>query len=231
MNEARDLYRLQEIELEIARTGQSLERAGRELGESDALKKGRLELESAREELGALEKKQRSLEWQIADLEAKLSSHEKDLYSGRVKNPKELLGLEREVGELRKKKDALETEILEIMDDVESRASGARELEERYLELERVWTKEQDALKSEIEALRGRLEDLEQKRVRAVSALGPGVLGLYEETKRRCGMAVARVEQGTCLGCHLSLTLADLKKARSGEFTRCSHCGRILYVE
>ena len=40
----------------------------------------------------------------------------------------------------------------------------------------------------------------------------------------------ARVEQGICRGCRISLPTTDLQQARSGKLVQCSSCGRILFL-
>ncbi|MDI6814491.1 MAG: hypothetical protein QMC90_00160 [Dehalococcoidales bacterium] len=39
------------------------------------------------------------------------------------------------------------------------------------------------------------------------------------------GTAVAKVEQGLCRGCRISLSTAKLQQARSGSLVQCSSCG------
>lgn len=231
MFEARDLYSLQKIEQEIARTRQSLDEATRRLGETEELKTARLAAEQGRGELQDLEKKKRAAEYELADTEGKLSVQENELYSGRIRNPKELMNLEREVRDLRAKKDKLETEVLGLMEALDMKTAALKELEEHYFAVERAWQEAQDNLKAEIALMEHKFEELGRRRGEVASSIDPGVLALYEDIKRRSVVAVARVERGVCLGCHLDLTLADLQKVRSGEITRCSHCGRILYLE
>ena len=42
--------------------------------------------------------------------------------------------------------------------------------------------------------------------------------------------AVARVEQGICQACRISLSASGLQHARSGQPVQCGTCGRILYI-
>jgi predicted nucleic acid-binding Zn-ribbon protein len=51
--------------------------------------------------------------------------------------------------------------------------------------------------------------------------------------RRRRGVAVVRVERGTCLGCRLTVPTVVLQRARSGTNpnpVQCPSCERMLYV-
>ena len=58
-------------------------------------------------------------------------------------------------------------------------------------------------------------------------------LGTYEELRRvKQGLAVAKLVQGRCDGCRISLPVSAQQKARAGQkLATCSNCGRILYVD
>ena len=65
----------------------------------------------------------------------------------------------------------------------------------------------------------------------AISAeIEPQVLEIYHELRKRKGIAVARVEQGTCRGCQIALPASNLQQVKSGNLVRCNTCERILYL-
>ena len=53
---------------------------------------------------------------------------------------------------------------------------------------------------------------------------------VYQDLKKHKGTAVAKVEQGICHGCRISLPISELQQTRSGSLVRCSSCGRILFL-
>ena len=75
-----------------------------------------------------------------------------------------------------------------------------------------------------------RLLEFDKARKLLMSEVGSQALEVYEWTKTRKGQAVARVEQGTCQGCRISLPMNELQQARTGKLVQCSSCGRILYL-
>jgi predicted nucleic acid-binding Zn-ribbon protein len=230
MSVAKQLYELQELDLEIDSQEQALARATSQLGESQALLRARDQLQSEQKRLEELRRKQHSAEDEIEDISTKLAPAEKKLFSGDIKNPKELSSLQHEVEVLKAKRNQMEEKALEIMEQVEldetSVAGTSRELEKVQAE----WQRQQQALADSIARLKAVLADLKGKRQLILGELSPQVVKLYEGLKKERGTAVARVEQGICRGCRISLPTTELQQARSGNLVKCSSCGRILFL-
>ena len=53
----------------------------------------------------------------------------------------------------------------------------------------------------------------------------------YNRFRKQKGLAVARVEQGTCRGCRISLSTAELQRVKGNKLIMCSSCGRILFID
>ncbi len=97
MGIAKPLYQRQEVELEIESNEQALAQIASQLGESQAVVRTQAKLKSEQQQLEELGRQQHSAEWEIEDLVNKLTPAEDKLYSGRIKNPKELANLQHEV--------------------------------------------------------------------------------------------------------------------------------------
>ena len=70
-----------------------------------------------------LQKAQHDLEWVIEDLTGKINKAQDELYSGRIRNPKELSNLEQEVAALKASRSGKEDEAIELMEQLESTGS------------------------------------------------------------------------------------------------------------
>lgn len=225
------LYNLQELEQAIDTQERAISVAKAKLGESPQLVRAREGLTSAHEHLAQLRLRRERAEWQVADLEAKIKDINARLYSGRVTNPKELMNLNTELAGLRRQKDQAETEALELIEETEQATHTLRDAERNYAEVEKLWQAEQADLAHEIATHEKELERLRTERQGLVVQLAPRDLELYESTKKRKGKAVARVEQGTCGGCRISLSWAKLQQARANRPVTCDNCGRLLFME
>ena len=230
MTVARQLYELQEIDLEITDEERRLEQAVSRLGRDDVIVAAQEELNAAKKTLEELQKQQRTLEREIDDLASKIRAGNDELYSGRVKNPKELSNLQREIELLKAKDDRLETEDLELMEQVESVDAGVAELVGKLEKVSAEWRREQEQLSKEKTSLESSLSDLKQKRQALAAGFDPKTVALYDGLRKNKGFAVARVEQGICRGCRISMPSSELQQARSGGLVQCSSCNRILYL-
>jgi predicted nucleic acid-binding Zn-ribbon protein len=210
--------RLAEIRLILSRNPE-LEKAQSEETEACQLQEAcRLALRKAEEET-------RHQQQRISDTDAML-------YSGTVRNPKELQDLEAEAASLRRFLTTLEERQLQAMmaaEESESAVSAARECC-RKLERDRAALSE--TLSAERTGLESEVDKLSAQREAAVAAVSPADLELYQSLRKsKRGLAVVRLEAEACAGCGVSPSSARVDSARSGQdIVQCGNCGRILYL-
>ena len=230
MTVTKQLYRLQEVDLEIESGKRALEQVTSQLGESQAVIETQKQLELEQKRLEESSRRQRSAEWEIDDIATKLAVAEEQLFSGRVKNPKELTNLQHEVEAFQARRDQLEEQALEIIDQVEQSEARVAEINSELETLKADWQRQQKQLTDEMERLRAALADLGTKRQLLIGEIDPPTFDFYQHLRKGKGIAVARVEQGICRGCRISLPTTDLQQARGGKLVQCSSCGRILFL-
>lgn len=232
MKPAHLLYALQQVDVEMASHAARLREIEAILASDQALREAHAALEAARKRLLQAQVRQRDLELEAQKLASELQATEAQLYGGRVRNPKELEGLEKKVQNLKKRRAALEDQVLEAMLASEEADTAARENEAalRRLEAERAATCE--ALTREREDLTARLEALKRRRETLVAGMPAGDLQAYEALRTRRGSRpVALVQGKACQECGIALPTAVLQRAREGtELIRCPNCDRILCV-
>ena len=230
MSVTQRLYELQTVDLELESQEQALGRLEGQLGESEAVTTLRRRLDAESERLEELRRNQHSLEWEIDDIAGKITKGEEELYSGRIKNPKELASLQQDMVMLKGRRGELEDGVLEIMEQVEAATSNIATLGGELETLEAEWRRRQQELMAELAELKTLLVSLRKKREELTAGIDRDIVSFYEELRQQKGTAVAGVEQGICRGCRLSLSNAELQRARSGNLMQCSSCGRILFL-
>jgi len=230
MSVAKQLYQLQELDLEIDSDELALKQKASQLGEDQVLIRARDKLAAEQQRLDTLGHQQHSVEWEIDDLVSKIATVEEQLYSGRITNPKELANLQHEVNVLKANRDQLENKALEIMDQVELAVADVAATKNELKRLEMEWQNQQQQLSTEIDRLESELSDLKQKRRIISDGADAQAITLYEKIRKQRGQAMAKVEQGICRGCRISLPSSELQQARSGNPVQCSSCGRILFL-
>jgi len=230
MTITKQLYQLQELDIELEQTEQSLSLKTSQLGKREALDNARSRLASERQHLDKLKHERHNAEWEVDDLLNKIAAAEKQLYGGRITNPKELSSLQHEINTMKAKRDQLENKALEIIEQAETAEQSVTDASTEYEKLEGEWLRQQQQLTDEIELLKKNLANLTEKRQQLVEQIEPPAVELYERIRQQKKQAVAKVEQGICRACRISLSASALQKARSGQPVQCGSCGRILFI-
>jgi hypothetical protein len=228
---ARQLFQLQELELALEGNEQSQVKIGAQLGESQDVVKARARRDAEQKHIEELAKQQKTTEWEIEDLTVKIKAIEKKLYEGRIFNSKELSSLQTEAEDFKKRRSGLEDKALEVMEQTDAARKALLKLAEEVGLLEARWQDQQKQLHSELEQLKTNQVDLEGKKQALLVQIEAGAVEIYRDLrKRKAGIAVAKIEQGTCKGCRITLPNSDLQQAKGSGLVRCNSCGRILYL-
>jgi predicted nucleic acid-binding Zn-ribbon protein len=231
MSQAQQLYRLQQIDSEIRQKKARLGEVLRLQQESQALRAARLRAETAAASLHRAQAKLNDLNLELGTVSNKARRTDDRLYSGNVKNPKELADLQAELEALGRRRAALEDEVLEAMIVLEDGQAEQEAAAGELRAMEDAWGTRLAELKVEGEELALRLHDLAGERSRQTAMVDDVLLAEYDElARRKGGVAVAVLRDNSCQGCHVSLSATVLKRAERGELLRCPNCDRILFL-
>ncbi|MFH1650745.1 MAG: hypothetical protein ABID87_01390 [Chloroflexota bacterium] len=230
MNTPRQLYELQELDLEIAAQEKQRQEMQARVGDRRELDAARNRLEKAAAGLAELKKQQRSQENESKDLATKIAEVEKRLYGGKINNPKELSSLQQEDNLLRQRHDQQETAALELLERAEAEETALAKGEGEYREMERGWQERQQRLTAELKETEAKLEKLKEQRAGTAAVVDPATLEFYENLRQNKGEAVAQVAQGICRACRISLSSSQIQQVRGGVLAHCNSCGRILFL-
>ena len=231
MNLGKQLYDLQQIDFDLESKAELLGRVNSQLSEDKALVEAKAEAEIKQEHLAELEKKQKAEEWAIEDLQAKTSPLQKKLDTGAIRNPKELLSMQQQVEQLKQQLREGEDRVLELMTQIENLQKEMASMTNHVRKLEGEWQKKRGALLAEQAELTMVIDIAEKRRGELTANIEPAHLELYETLRtKRQGQAVAKVEQGRCQGCRITLPVSELGRARIGGLVQCSSCERVLYL-
>lgn len=190
---------------------------------------GLVEIGAQRDEVA---RRQKRAEDELAAVEAKITEIEGRLYSGAISIPRELQAMQAEVESLRRRRSSLEDLVLEAM--------GEREPLEAEIDRLEGLRKAQDV---EGGRLRGVIAETEATidaelsreaaaREAAAASLPADLATLYERLRSQLGgVAAARLVNGRCGGCHLTLATTELDRIRHeppDALIRCEQCSRLL---
>lgn len=230
MSEIPLLYHLQEIDTEFREKKQRLTEVLRAQKETEALLVARQRLETAVAALKKWQTQHKELSLELESLTTKAKRSEDRLYSGNVKNPKELSDLQHEIQALGRRRAALEDEILEVMimmEDAQAEHDTAADA------LTTIETQRQHSLKGlqrEQKVLALRLHELTGQRQQYITRISADNLAQYNQlSQKRGGVAVAGLKGNMCMGCRLTVSAHKVMEANEGKKVYCGGCGRILY--
>jgi uncharacterized protein len=210
------LLDVQAVDDELARIAQHrkrLEQAG-DIAAAEAERSGlrrtaadrRGELEDLRARIGRVESDVRTVEQRLERDRGRLAS---------TSSPKDAQGLEQEIASLRRRREALEDDELELMEAVESIEAAAAEVATAL-----------QAVEDRVAALRTDRDDalagLEQQAAEAlarreavVAELPADLIALYDRQRTRYGIGAARLVGTVSQGSNMALTGADLAEVRA----------------
>lgn len=160
--------------------------------------------------------------------EQKLDQEERRLFAGGL-SAKEAEHLRQEVEMLRRRSSEAETQILELMEQREQAQQQLVERQRRRDEAESTKSGLENRIQEEWKAIDAEIALHEAKKAEIVPLISPELLELYEQLRpTKEGVAVGRLAEGICGGCHLALSAAEQTEALAEDPPRCLHCRRIL---
>jgi hypothetical protein len=165
-------------------------------------------------------------ELQIA--EDKLQREEQRLYAGGL-GARGAEHLRQEVEMLRRHVSEREDEILELMDAKEQAESEVGRLEAERAVVEAEKERLEGIIQAEWRVIDDQIARHEARKRDIVPLIAPDLMALYEELRaHKQGVAVGRLAEGVCGGCHLKLSAAEQVDVLRASPPRCLHCRRIL---
>jgi len=221
---------LQNLDLEIARLQREIDTIPREIAELEqGLSSSRGAWERGRQRLATIEQLRRSKDRELEEVMAEQRKRQGRLFE--IKTNQEYTAVLKEIEGLKARYSKLEDEILELLDEIEAAQRLVQDEAALFRQREKAFEEKRSIREGELKQMQGAMGRLEEERRRHASRVEPGLLQTYQRLLRsRGGVAVAPVKDGSCLGCHVSLTPQTYNELRKGDILlSCANCQRILY--
>jgi predicted nucleic acid-binding Zn-ribbon protein len=232
MNESIHLFRLQKVDTQIDQITSRLNEIKRQINSNQTIKDAENISEISLMDLENSRKNLKSIEDEIQSLRNKLEMCDSSLYSGKIKNPKELSDLQIEIASIKKHISRLEEKQLEALYALEFSETTHNK---NIIDLQKVkndFTSLQEKLKLETSQLIATRDSLVTEKEAVTKSISSASLHIYDQLRsQKRGVAVTTTREGACTGCGSSLRPAELQDARATtQLYYCSSCGRIIYV-
>lgn len=232
MNQAFHLYRLQQIDSQISQVENQLKEVERLLAGDEEVQKAQKAVDDQNKLLQKMRQDLKETEFLVRNQILKIEQVESSLYSGKVRNPKELQDLQKEIASLKKHLVNLEDKQLEAMVAVEEKEQAVKEAESLYSEVKAKFLENSAGWAGQKENLLRNLERLSAERAPTLTLIDHESLSVYSKLRlRKNGVAVTSVNDGSCATCGGTVRPAEIQAARNVvALCFCSSCGRILYA-
>ena len=230
-NQARLLYQLQTVDLEIARRQARLKAIEAQLNHDETIAQATKTLNEAEKALKPWQTRTREQELEIKSIAEKIAASEGDLYGGRITSPKALQEIQNEIDALKRRQSQLEDELLEAMVEVESALAAVNEAQQALTTARAALASQQIELIEEQKHLREvELPQIEAERATEAAQIEPNNLATYEKLRPKLrGQAVALLRDDVCSACGVGQTSTVEQQVRSDRgLAFCASCGRIL---
>lgn len=232
MIQVRQLFDLQELDQAAAQRQSEIQKLESQLTETPELIAAKKQWDDKVSELEAKQKEHRDLDTEAEDLRAKIAPLEQKLNGGTIKNAKELVNMKADLDQQKAALAQKDDRLIDIMEAMEKLRAQGEKKQKDFEEVQKRWQEEKGKALGRLDSEKAVLADLEQKKQALASRLDPESVSLYNALKARKGRAVARVQQGMCQGCRVTLPMTLIQRARASknEAVFCCNCERILLV-
>jgi uncharacterized protein len=186
-------------------------------------------LAEAREHSQAITLRLRESDRERESHRTRLRSREKELMSGRIRNPTELMQLSNEVQHLKSSFADEEDAELRLMEEGELADQAVVEASERLQEARERSANDEPQLRRDLESWQAELESVKADSQAAWAQTPPAAQNAY--LRVRVHPPVAEVDRNQCLVCHVTVTSSGMQALRKGdEIVHCDNCGRVLVI-
>ena len=186
-------------------------------------------LEAARSEQQAIQLRLRESDRERETHRTRLRSREKELMSGRIRNPGELMQMNEEVQHLKASFAEEEEAELHLMEEAELAEATVREAAERVDEARSRSAADEPSLRRDLESWQAELASVQADSEALWAQLSPAAQNAY--LRVRAHPPVAEVDRNQCLACRVTVTSSGMQVLRKGdEIVHCDNCSRILVM-
>jgi len=159
----------------------------------------------------------------------RLRSREKELMSGRIRNPTELMQMNQEVQHMKASFADEEDAQLRLMEEGELAEQAVVEASEHLQEARTRSASDEPALRRDLESWQAELASVKTDSDAAWAQVEPTAQRAY--LRVRAHPPVAEVDRNQCQECHVTVTSSGMQLLRKGDaIVQCENCGRILVM-
>ena len=230
MNTSFTLFRLQTQDTLRMRMNARLKEIERIIAADREVNQANTRLTQAQEINKSAESALQGIMAQVKEKKIKRELTQANLFSGKVRNPKELQDLQAETHALDRTIAKLEEEQLQAMMALEETTSILHQAESELQKVLDRKSSQNSLLIGEKHKIEAEIPQVDAQRQTLREQLDEATFTIYRNLlKSKAARAVAEVHDDTCGACGVTVPPADIQAAKSPNLiTYCKNCGRII---
>lgn len=236
MDQAATLLDLQETDLELMRAEKRLDELPEKLEilqtrhKADEVRQLR---DKAEELVGRLGRAVSKSEDECSALSDKIEVEQAKMMSGEITNPKEIQHISREMDALKRRKDKLEVDQMELMERVEKAKAQVDKVDAALAQLAAKEAALTERFKHKGSELIAGIDVLRARRSNLASALDPALLARYETARSaKAGIGAGALRDAMCSACRVELPATEVDALLHGPaIGTCPNCRRLLVID
>lgn len=226
----KNILDIQEFDIKMIRLMRIKKQRENELAEIESLTEDLVDQKQQKEaEIESLGEKVNSLETRISEVDEKVKELEGK--QSTIKKVDEFNALTQEMTAAEREKIALEQETSNLLDERSAEEEVLEKIKESLTATDENSKALKDEIFSAISMVNQEGKELKEKRDLIMEKADGHLLAVYQRLLRnKKDRVIVPVENRTCSGCHVGITIQQENLVRKGEaIVHCEHCSRILY--
>jgi predicted nucleic acid-binding Zn-ribbon protein len=229
MSRASALLSLQQIDDRIATLTSEIAVTEASLRGDPELDRLRAAEAAAHDEHRALGSSAKLAELEAASLQARIRELDRRLYGGTVRNPAELIEMQRELEGMRAKLSTAEDDALGRMEAVDVSTASLEKASAAVAARDAQRSASLEPLRARLATLNAERDVLNAERDALRADTDPNDLSLYARIASHRRPAVTGLAGESCAGCRMPVSNEERRAVRTGTgLTQCANCDRIL---
>jgi len=196
----------------------------------DFLKDQQANMKKLENDVAVMQDRLEAVKDEAARLEKVLAGLSEDLAANPPQNVEEAQKQAESVQKLLETLSRYEQELQKMRKDAEVKDRQQKEIRVRAAKTKQEYDQVKQDYDKEFKADTVKLQKMRDRTEQESKKVEPGLLAKYRNIKQHCTPPMAKLVNGQCSGCFMSLPSATLLDIRNGDrIVECDNCGRILY--
>jgi predicted nucleic acid-binding Zn-ribbon protein len=198
----------------------------------DFLKDQQTNMKKLENDVAVMQDRLEAVQDEAQRLEKVLASLSEELENNPPDTPEDVQKQSEAVRKLLDTLSRYEQELSKMRKDADTKDRQQKEIRVRAAKTKIEFDQLKQAYDQEFKADTAKLNELRANTEKEAQKVDPALLEKYRSIKQQCTPPMARLVEGQCAGCFMSLPSATLLEIKNDEkIVLCDNCGRILYYK